>query len=101
MGYFANGTEGEAYEARWCNRCVHQRGERDTGCAVWNAHLLTNYSQTEGSALETALSVLIPRRGIENLKCLMFLTGEDVRRARLARSRKPLLESAACGDSAG
>lgn len=95
MAYFSNGTEGQDYEARWCDRCVHQGGPNGPGCAVWLAHLMHNYEQKEGSPLEQVLATLIPvdARGFA-LKCKMFITAEDVRRARLARSRKPLLESA-------
>lgn len=95
MAYFSNGSEGQDYEARWCNRCVHEGGPNGPGCAVWLAHLMHNSDQVKGSPLESTLAILIPvdARGFA-LKCKMFLTVEDVRRARLARSRKPLLESA-------
>lgn len=69
MGYFSNSTEGELYEAKHCNRCIHQRkgdGERD--CAVWEAHLL--YQDDEGQDI---LDFLIPQGdGNENLECTMF-----------------------------
>jgi hypothetical protein len=29
MGYFSNGTEADAFEARYCSRCVH--GGEDGG----------------------------------------------------------------------
>lgn len=42
MGYFSNGSEGMDYEARYCERCVHQKPD-EGGCAVWLAHMLHNY----------------------------------------------------------
>src|SRR5262245_39964522 len=45
MGYFANGTEGAAFEETWCVHCVHYDeaiGE-DPPCPVWMAHLLYSY----------------------------------------------------------
>ena len=71
MGYFANGTEGDIYEERYCNRCVH-RG----GCAVYFLHLDWNYEQHKddptSQAKAFALDLLIPRDGIENKQCEMF-----------------------------
>ena len=66
MGYFSNGTEGMEYEALYCDRCVHQ-GD----CAVWNAHMDCNYE--ECNKPESILHMLIPRKGIHNEQCRMFL----------------------------
>lgn len=75
MGYFPNGSAGEAYEAEWCNRCVHQMG-----CGVWFAHLSFAYGATPEQA--KVLDTLIPRQGTRNLKCAMFVSLEDVKRRR-------------------
>lgn len=40
MAYFSNGTQGDSFQAAYCDRCALQ-----DGCAVWNVHLLHNYSQ--------------------------------------------------------
>lgn len=58
MGYFANGTEGEAYEHNVCSRCIH---------------LFWNYEQEEGSTVESIMHTLIPRRGIYNDLCSMYM----------------------------
>lgn len=67
MGYFSNGTEGMAYEADWCVRCVHH-GD----CAVWDVHLLHNYDEGQNEA--SILHDLIPRSpdGLSNLQCRLF-----------------------------
>jgi hypothetical protein len=70
MGYFANGTEGELYEARYCSRCRHYDDE--PACAVWAAHLFHNYDECNKN--DSILHELIPRdeRG-ENMQCRMFV----------------------------
>jgi hypothetical protein len=69
MGYFSNGTEGDLYENRYCMRCWHQ-GD----CAVWDAHMLYNYDECNNK--ESILHILIPRDGIKNLECKMFISNE-------------------------
>ena len=68
MGYFSNGAEGMDYQEEWCVRCVHDTNE---GCAVWLAHLC--YSCEQCNDPESILHILIPRTGIENDKCKMFV----------------------------
>jgi hypothetical protein len=72
MGYFANGTEGELYQAHWCARCVHE--DADRGCPVWDLHLLYNYDQNKKKSTADALALLIPLRtdGLGNDRCRMF-----------------------------
>jgi len=72
MGYFSNGTEGMDYEARYCDRCLHQENPDGTGCAVWLAHLLYNYDDCNNP--KSILHILIPRTkdGIGNEQCSMF-----------------------------
>lgn len=67
MGYFANGTEGEIYEEKYCVHCIHC-GK----CAVWDAHVLYNYDECNNE--ESPLHILIPR-DIDgyNEKCGMFI----------------------------
>jgi len=72
MGYFSNGTEGECYTAQYCSKCAHMRGPDGDGmCAVWMAHMVKNYDECNNP--ESILHMLIPRKGIENLQCLMFM----------------------------
>ena len=66
MGYFANGTEGMLYMEEFCDSCVH--GE---DCAVWKAHL--EYSYKESNNPESILHLLIPRTGIQNEPCRMYI----------------------------
>ena len=70
MGYFSNGTEGRDYEAKYCDRCVHQ----DTGCPVWLAHLLYNYKECTNDTHVSVLELLIPRSpdGLGNDQCKVF-----------------------------
>ena len=74
MAYFANGSEGDCYEAAYCNRCIHQR-DADKGecCPVLMLHLLWNYEQHSNEDKALALNLLIPREGITNNPCEMFV----------------------------
>lgn len=80
MGYFANSTEGLAYEETFCSRCVHNNEE--VGCPVMLAHLLWNYE--ECNKPESILHKMIPQHGIQNLACFSFveagLESGDIRR---------------------
>ena len=70
MGYFSNGSEGDAYRARWCDHCV--RAEQS--CPIWTAHLFGNYSQHSIGVLESVLNELIPRGPSgENGECRLFV----------------------------
>lgn len=72
MGYFSNGSEGMAYEARYCDRCVHQGPPDGPGCSVWLVHLLYNYGATPGQ--QQVLNELIPRgEHGDNGQCRMFI----------------------------
>ena len=68
MGYFSNGSEGADYEARYCNRCIHQET-----CTVWLAHLIHNYDECNNDA--SILNLLIPltKDGLGNEQCTMFV----------------------------
>ena len=78
MGYFANGTEGEIYEAEYCSRCVHKSTD-EKPCAVWMAHFLKNYEECNND--KSILHMLIPisKDGLHNLQCRMFLPRETAR----------------------
>lgn len=68
MGYFSNGTEGRAYQEKYCNHCVHDVKE---DCRVWLAHLMQNGNKEESVVLDA----LIPRTDDKcgNEKCTMFI----------------------------
>lgn len=72
MGYFSNGTEGELYQHKYCNRCIHDQNE---DCPIWFMHLVHNGS---GGAIGDILNTFIPREGIYNEKCVMFIPKEKV-----------------------
>ncbi len=74
MGYFANGTEHELYERRYCSKCIHFGTPESLGCAVMAAHMLKNYEDCNKP--DSILHVLIPRKGIENLECRMFVAAD-------------------------
>jgi hypothetical protein len=72
MGYFANGTEGDMFEASQCAKCVHDNDE--TGCPVMLAHVLYSYvlcNEKEHPG-KVILDMLIPRKGAYNEDCAMF-----------------------------
>jgi hypothetical protein len=69
MGYFANGSEGESYRERYCDRCIN---DRFNDCPIWNEHLENNYKECNNPA--SLLHRLIPRgESGENLQCKMFV----------------------------
>ena len=96
MGYFSNGSEGMDYQAAWCDRCVH--GESDEGlyCPVWAMHLDWNSDQcrhgwdtttdpaviADSKAKDAALQYMIPRIGIWNGGCRMFIATDPEWRGR-------------------
>lgn len=73
MAYFSNGSEGDTYEARLCQRCVHY----EPGCTVLMLHAVYNYDQLKNKALENVLSGLIPRSATGNDRCNMFVPAQD------------------------
>lgn len=70
MAYFSNGTEGDDYQHRWCERCVHD--DPDKGCTVWLLHFMHNYE--ECNKKDSFLHKLIPIRedGFAG-ECTMFI----------------------------
>jgi hypothetical protein len=74
MGYFSNGTSGALYEEQYCANCIHGQ-DHDKGCAVWDAHLVNNYDECNNE--KSILHQLIPRDGVDNKKCLMFMQVEE------------------------
>lgn len=82
MAYFSNGTEGDLYYERWCERCIHQGGCSDPYCPIWELHLIWNYDACEPKTAvdvtkKAALEAFIPREGIGNGQCKMFVEGES------------------------
>ena len=81
MGYYSNGTEGIAYEERYCCRCVHAP-DYETGdcCPILKLHSMWNYEQFKDSESskekESILDSFIPREGIGNGQCRMFVEKE-------------------------
>lgn len=73
MGYFSNGSEGMAYEERYCSRCPHQGPPDGPGCSVWLAHMLKNYEECNNE--DSILHILIPltEDKLGNQQCTMFL----------------------------
>ena len=59
MGYFSSGSEGDAYEAKYCKRCVHLHPE--FGCPCINAHQMWNYD--ECNKPDSVLHKMIPPTG--------------------------------------
>jgi len=78
MGYFSNGTEGEMYQNRWCDNCIHNK---EDNCRVWFAHQLYNYDECNND--KSILPLLIPRTkdGLDNEQCLMFVETQQGEKA--------------------
>ena len=72
MAYFSNGTEGMMYEERYCNRCIH-----GPDCVVWAVHFDYNYDQNKDEKIKAILSALIPRDGLWNAECTMFIERQE------------------------
>jgi hypothetical protein len=93
MGYFSNGTEGEAYTARYCNQCEHDRiwreQEKDP-CQVWNMHLIHNGAKGD---LGEQLDQFIPRTkdGLGNEQCRMFVPVSRLKKTPLDSYARPKL----------
>ena len=72
MAYFSNGTEGSIYEAQYCDKCIHRKdANKGECCPVLMLHLLWNGDTEEDR--ELALDLFIPRKGIVNEACTMFV----------------------------
>lgn len=72
MGYFSNGEEGDRYDDEYCSKCIHAPDyDASIDCAVLTAHSLHNYD--ECNKPESILHLLIPREGLFNGKCKMFI----------------------------
>ena len=68
MGYFSNGTEGLIIRSSFATAVSTTFGQ---DCPVWLAHMLHNYKECNNE--DSILHLLIPRKGITNGQCLMFL----------------------------
>lgn len=103
MGYFANGSEGEAYFCYYCRTCRNNGDDiSDEGCAVWDLHLSFNYDAASdewtkhdspslhGGTLRAVLDSLIPRIGGVNQQCLMYRPREEL--GLEAQGQRSLLE---------
>jgi len=71
MGYFSNGSEGLAYEAAYCDKCIHQFDQTGKVCKIWELHMLKNYDECNNK--ESILHDLIPRSELGNATCTMFI----------------------------
>ena len=68
MGYFSNGTDGDLYQSRFCDHCVHNNEE--FGCPCWEAHQMWNYE--ECNKPDSILHKMIPRTDMGNGVCMFF-----------------------------
>lgn len=62
MTYFSNGSEGDGYIERYCEKCLNYGEEEDPQCPILAVHLMFNYDQLEKGQekLRECLSALIP-----------------------------------------
>ena len=77
MGYFSNGTEGDAYWRKYCTQCVHDQIDNEKSCPVWEAHMIWNYDECDKP--DSILHKMIPRTkdGLGNEKCV-FYQGREI-----------------------
>lgn len=89
MGYFSNNDEGDCYEADWCRRCVHR--DDASGCPVMFAHAMFAYEEcNSASNAKKILDLLIPREGIANKRCAMFVAADRVVRRHDPSAQVPI-----------
>lgn len=70
MGYFANGTEAEFYEAQWCDLCIHSL---DGACPIMSLHQDYQDERQNNEAVANILDKLIPvDEHKHNAACAMF-----------------------------
>ena len=83
IAYFANGSEYEHYDAKYCARCTHGQGDSSC-CPVIDLHFAWNYDACNGDLPDTsaedrtmyeALDILWPRdkKTGHNRECKMLL----------------------------
>ena len=72
MGYFANSTEGEMYERKYCEKCFCYQ---DGHCPCLQAHMLWNYDECNND--DSLLHKMIPREGVANNRCIFWEPKED------------------------
>ena len=73
MAYFSNGSEGDRYQAEYCERCVH--GANNQPCPVLGLHYEWNYEavgENGDAAKRYALNTLWPMQDGFPAQCLMF-----------------------------
>jgi hypothetical protein len=69
MAYFANATEGDIWEQRYCQRCANYN---DT-CAILDVHFLYNYEACRENGLaKRVLDGLIPDTTDGPGECMMY-----------------------------
>lgn len=101
MAYFANGFEGELFQAENCDHCVNWKdnGSGSEGCPILDAHMLFAYQlcNEKDQPGKVILDMLIPdAKPGETPRCAMLETCDeqtlDARRAERARlARQPEL----------
>ena len=81
MAYFSNGTEGDYYEEKYCQRCIHYDFDDNKMCPILELHFRWNYDACNGNkpdatpevkAKYKALNTLWPQDGVHNGECAMF-----------------------------
>lgn len=87
MTYFANGTDGEIFQAKYCRRCVNwTEDEIGEHCPIMDLHELWNYEAAGKDGDETkrmALDFFILGDGINTERtCVMFQEGKTTQEPR-------------------
>ena len=87
MGYFSNGTEGDMYEAQYCDKCQHQDGPKapkriwiDSDGALW----VNDQKPTDRESVEYLRADAVnpkrkplPRKLREEARYLISVLGDD------------------------
>ena len=81
MGYFSNGTEGEAFYFTYCEKCVHN--EEDKMCPVWALHHQWNYEQFPDSVEEDAIEEIAEQQVKKDALDTLITRGENGQECKL------------------
>lgn len=75
MGYFCTKEARDEYRAVFCRHCQHAQS-----CVVWTLHDVHGDEQVRKPEIGAFLGMFIPRRGLGNDPCRMFVETGETRR---------------------
>lgn len=73
--YFANGSEGDYWYERCCQKCVHDGG--DDSCPIRYVHYIYNYDQAKDTLESRAIKLILNTLWPEGQDCSLFCDKGD------------------------